>query len=284
MLILILLYHLIYNRGKMLNIQIEKIHKTHNYTLLKKVYYDILLPCFPNPKDHLSWFKVKWMLNSNFKSETDNDRILLLISKRILKNGTEEPISFLLGVYYKKSQTGLISYMGVRPGEEKSADNIQKQLLSEMEDTATLYNKKVLGVFSMVDLPEYVDSRYITIDPVLRIKIMERHGGHHIPIDFQYPSFGTSLFSYLFMKKKYKRDAALLGYRLYGKLPTETPEIIHAFIEDFYESYDIDPNNDPMVKKMQEEVNSLPLGIKVRLSKHYKKGETNEKSNHRKHT
>ena len=255
----------------MQNIQIENIHETFNYTLLKDVYYDILLPCFPNPDDHLSWFKVKYMIKKNLESTTDNDRIILIVSKQLMEDGRIEPISFILGVYYKKSQTGLISYMGVRPGHEKSANNIQKTLLRELEKVSNQYDGKLKAVFSMVELPEHSNLQYVTIDPVLRLKIMERHGARHIPIDFVYPSFGTSIFAYLFGKVTYKQDAALLGYTLYDAIPTERPQFIKNFIDDFYTSYDINPNQNPMVIRMKNQLDNIPIGIKSRLSQKYKK-------------
>ena len=254
----------------MQNILIEKIHETFNYSLLKDVYYNILIPCFPNPDDHLSWFKVKYMIKKNLESQTDNDRIIILVSKEILPDGSQKPISFILGVFYKKSQTGLISYMGVLPGHEKSASNIQNILLDEMQNTAIKYQKKLKAGFSMVELPQYSNTQYYTIDPVLRIKIMERRGARHIPISFVYPSFGSSIFSYLLKKHTYKHDAALLAYKVNEQYPTDEPELIKNFIDDFYKSYDIEPQKDLMVLQMKKEIDNIPIGTQDRLSKKYK--------------
>jgi|GEM_PF-6829681 len=40
------------------NLIVENIHEIRNYDLLEDVYHNILVPCFPDPQDHLSWRKM----------------------------------------------------------------------------------------------------------------------------------------------------------------------------------------------------------------------------------
>ena len=103
--------------------------------------------------------------------------------------------------------------------------------------------------------------------------IMERNGARHVPIDFYYPAFNTNILSFLMAKTTYKNDAALLGYRLHGRLPTDNPKIIKAFIDDFYESYGIKPEKNAVVKQMHEMVDGLEKGIEIKLSQYYRKRE-----------
>ncbi len=256
---------------------IENIHETFNFKLLKEVYHDILVPCFPDPEDHLSWKIMKKMVHRSFKNINGNERVLISVSKQRQEDGSYKPVSFFVGVYYRRSRTGLISYMGMRDGcRGLSASNIQKQVLVEMERMASFFHQKLKGVFSLVDLPEKADPRYITLPPVQRIMIMERNGARHVPIDFYYPSFKTNILSYLLTKTTYKNDAALLGYRLHGKLPTENPKIIKAFIDDFYESYGIKPEENAVVRQMHEMVDGIEKGVEIKLSQHYRKREKKE--------
>lgn len=256
---------------------IENIHETFNFKLLKDVYHDILVPCFPDPEDHLSWSTMKKMVKKSFRNLAGNEKVLISVSKQIMPDGTLKPVSFFVGVYYRKSQTGLISYMGMRDGcRGLSASNIQKQVLIEMEKVASFYHEKLKAVFSLVDLPEKANPVYITLPPIQRIMIMERNGARHIPIRFYYPSFKTNLFALLLSTVSYKNDAALLGYRLHGTLPTEEPANIKAFLYDFYASYGIDPEHDPVVQKMAADVASIEKGIDIKLSKIYRLKEKKE--------
>ena len=261
------------------NLIIENIHETLNFKLFKKVYYEILVPCFPDPEDHISWRYIKNMAKKSFYNPNENKQIMISVSKQILPDGSEKPISFFLGAYYKKSQTGLISYMGMRENcEGLSASNIQKQVLIEMQAEAQRFNQNLNAVFSLVDLPEYANSQYITLPPIKRIMIMERNGASHIPIGFQYPMFKTKI-PFLKRKISYQSDVALLGYKLNGILPTQSPQIIKNFLDDFYTSYGINPKNDTAVIKMKKEIEAMPLGIDVKLSKKYRKNK-NKTSNH----
>ena len=256
---------------------IENIHETFNFKLLKQVYFEILVPCFPDPEDHLSWSTMKKMVKKSFKNLAGNEKVLISVSKQIMPDGSLKPVSFFVGVYYRKSQTGLISYMGMRDGcRGLSASNIQKQVLIEMENIASFYHEKLKAVFSLVDLPEKANPAYITLPPIQRIMIMERNGARHVPIHFYYPSFKTNLFALLLSKVSYKNDAALLGYCLYGTLPTEEPLHIKAFLYDFYASYGIDPERDPIVQSMVDEVMSIEKGIDIKLSKIYRMREQKE--------
>ncbi len=250
---------------------IENIHETFNFKLLKEVYHDILVPCFPDPEDHLSWKIMKKMVHRSFKNINGNEKVLISVSKQRQEDGSFKPVSFFVGVYYRRSQTGLISYMGMRDGcRGLSASNIQKQVHIEMERIASFYHHRLKGVFSLVDLPEKANPRYITLPPVQRIMIMERNGARHVPIDFYYPAFKTNILSYLMAKPNYRNDAALLGYRLHGSLPTDNPEIIKDFIDDFYISYGIDPKENAMVKRMHAAVDAIAKGTDIKLSQHYR--------------
>lgn len=253
---------------------IENIHETFNFKLLKEVYRDILVPCFPDPEDHLSWGTMKRMVKKSFKQYDGNEKILISVSKQRMPDGSTKPVSFFVGVYYRKSRTGLISYMGMRDGcKGLSASNIQKQVLIEMEKTADLYHEQVKAVFSLVDLPEKADPAYITLPPIQRIMIMERNGARHIPVDFYYPSFKTSLFAFMLNPVSFKNDAALLGYKLHGRLPTDNPENIKAFIDDFYLSYGLDPAEENIVEKMHHQIDSIEKGVNIKLSQKYRKKE-----------
>ena len=253
-------------------IYIEYLHETQNYDLLKKVYYEILIPCFPDPEDHLTWNKVKQMMKQNFNAPHANDKILICISKEEDAEGNIIPISFIVSVYYKKSQTLLISYMGMRNGYNgMSLFSIQKILLKEVEREAGKSSNKLKAVFSLVDLPEFTQEKYNTVPPIQRIKIMERHGGHHIPIDFYYPTFDFTFLRFFNPKIEYKNDAGFLGYKITDDLITNYPEIIKDFIDDFYLSYRINPHTNFRVKKMKQQLDEMPKGVNIKLSAKYRK-------------
>jgi len=253
---------------------IENIHETYNFKLLKEVYYQILLPCFPDPEDHLDWRTMKKMVKRSFKDPSCNEKILISVSCQIMPDGEKKPVSFFVGIYYRRSATGLISYMGMRDGcRGLSASNIQKQVLIEMEKTATLYHSHLRAVFSLVDLPEKADSRYITLPPVQRIRIMERNGARYIPIDFYYPAFDKGVIFPIKKRVSYKDDAALLGYKLHGSIPTENPKDIENFIDDFYRSYGIDPAKDHVVEGMHHALKNMEKGVEIKLSKQYRKSD-----------
>ena len=256
---------------------IENIHETLNFKLFKQVYFEILVPCFPDPEDHISWKYMKRMAKKSFDDPTMNKQIMISVSKQILPDGTERPVSFFMGAYYQKSQTGLISYMGMRDNcEGLSASNIQKQVLIEMKAEAARFKKELKAVLSLVDLPEYANPKYITLPPIQRIMIMERNGASHIPINFRYPMFKTKI---PFMKRKiiYHHDVALLGYKLHGVLTTESPEVIKNFLDDFYASYNLDIQKDPILKEMKTELDTMPKGRHIKLSKHYRELEKKKK-------
>ena len=255
-------------------IHIEYLHETKDYALLKRVYYEILIPCFPDPEDHLTWSKVKNMIKKSFDNPQADDRILICISKEEDDEGKLIPISFIVSVYYKRSKTLLISYMGMRNGYNgMSLFAIQKLLLKEVEREAGKSSDKLRAVFSLVDLPEYTQEKYNTVPPIQRIMIMERHGGHHIPIKFYYPTYEFKLLSMFNPKIEYKSDAGLLGYKLYDELITNHPDIIKEFIDDFYRFYGIEPKTDPKVIEMKEQIDNMPIGINVKLSSKYRKKE-----------
>lgn len=244
---------------------IENIHETKNYNLLKDVYNNILKPCFPNPEDHLNWTKMKAMAKNGIENLQENGKVLISVSKK-----NDLPVSFFVGIYYKKSQTGLVSYMGIKDGRKGlSASNIQKQVLIEMEKEAKNNFQILRGVFSLVDLPEHADPKYITLPPLQRIIIMERNGASHIPIDFHYPMFKRGLMSLIRPRVKYKNDAALLGYKLNGKLSTENPEVIKDFLDDFYASYGINILDNHLIHKMKNEINRIDIGEDIKLSRKY---------------
>ena len=255
----------------MQDLLIENIHETHNYTLLKEIYYDILVPCFPDPEDHLSWYKMKKIAKDSFENYTQNEQVIISVSKQLMPDGTVKPISFFVGVYYKKSRTGLISYMGMRDGcKGLSASNIQQQVLIEMEKTASKNKQTLRAVMSLVDLPEHANPKYITLPPTQRIMIMEKNGASYIPINFHYPIINNKIFSFIKPHITYRNDAALLGYKLYDSLTTSSPQAIKDFLDDFYTSYGVDPNKDNIVKKMKREIDFIPHGINIKLSKRYR--------------
>ncbi len=257
---------------------IENIHETYNYKLLKEVYFDILVPCFPDPEDHMTWKEMKNMAKNSFENPEQNEHILISISKQTMPDRSIKPVSFFVGVYYEKSSTGLISYMGMRAGcKGLSASNIQKKVLMEMEKEALKYKQELRAVLSLVDLPEHVNPKYVTLPPTQRIMIMEKNGASYIPIDFYYPIFKNTFLSFFKPKIKYKKDAALLGYKLYGKLPTELPEALKDFLDDFYRFYGIDPRKNAVVKQMKHEIDFIPHGINIKLSKRYRLKEKEKK-------
>jgi len=255
----------------MQKLAIENIHETHNYKLLKDVYENILVPCFPDPEDHLSWHKMKKIAKLSFKNPKQNAQIIISISKQSMENGIVKPISFFVGVYYQKSQTGLISYMGMRDEcKGLSASNIQKQVLIEMEKQAAKHKQVLRAVFSLVDLPEHANPKYITLPPTQRIMIMEKNGASYIPINFYYPMSKKTLLSFIRPNIIYKDDAALLGYKLHDSLTTASPQAIKDFLDDFYQSYGINPHSNIIVQKMKREIDYIPYGIKIKLSKRYR--------------
>ena len=256
----------------MQNLYVENIHETKNYDLLEDVYKDILVPCFPDPEDHLSWKKMKYMAKNGIENPDENGRVLITVSNETKEDGLTEPISFVVGVYYKKSQTGLISYMGMRGGcKGKTAANVQAQMKEELYKEASSHGLELKSVFSIVDLPERANEKYITLPPVKRIVMMERMGASHIPIDFHYPMFDTGIFSLFRAKVSYKNDAALLGYKLDGKISMQSPATIKDFLDDLYTSYGLDASKDKMVTKMKYEVDKIKVGADVKLSKVYRK-------------
>jgi len=267
-----MLYFFQSGESNMSDLIVENIHETRNYGLLEEVYHDLLKPCFPDPDDHLSWKKMKYMSKNGIENEKENGRVLISISKKRNEEGIYEPISFVVAVYYRKSQTGLISYMGMKGGCKgvKSLSMHEK-----MHDSLKLEAKKNKGqlksVFSIVDLPEHANPKYITIDPVNRLVLMERMGASHIPIDFHYPLFDTGIFSLFRKKISYKNDAALLGYKLNGKIAMQSPEVIKDFLDDLYASYGIDSSKDKIVEQMKIEVDKIEVGKNVKLSKAYRK-------------
>jgi hypothetical protein len=251
---------------------IENIHETKNYALLKKTYKEILIPCFPNPEDHLTWQRMKYMAKDGIENSESNAKVLIAISKHYDEKKNEIPVSFFVVIYYKKSQTALISYMGMRGGcKGLSASNIQNEMLAEIQREAARNNQKLKGVFSLVDLPEHANLKYITIPPLQRIIFMERHGAVHIPIDFYYPTFQMGWFTFLNPKLTYKNDAALLGYNIGGVLPTQDKSVIKNFIHDFYSSYKIESSNNEIITAMHDEIDSIPYGQALKLSAKYRK-------------
>lgn len=255
----------------MLKTYIENIHETKNYALLQEVYKDILIPCFPDPEDHLSWKKMKYMAQNGIENPDENGRVLITVSKQVQDDGSVIPISFVVGVYYKKSQTGLISYMGMRGGcKGKTAADVQAQMKEALYNEASSHGLKLKSVFSIVDLPEHADEKFITLPPVKRIIMMERMGASHIPINFHYPMFDTGIFSLFRTKMTYKNDAALLGYKLDGNISTQDPSSIKNFLDDLYASYGLDASKDKMAQKMKEEVDAIKVGENVKLSKVYR--------------
>jgi len=255
----------------MQNLSIENIHETHNYKLLKDVYDNILLPCFPDPEDHQSWSKMKKIAKYSFENPKHNEQVIISVSKQLMSDGTMKAVSFFVGVYYQNSNTGLISYMGMRDGcKGLSASNIQQQVLIEMEKQALKYKQKLKAVFSLVDLPEHANPKYITLPPTQRILIMEKNGASYIPINFYYPMSKKTLFSFIRPHIIYKNDAALLGYKLHDTLTTASPQAIKDFLDDFYTSYGINPHSNSIVKKMKREIDFIPHGINIKLSKRYR--------------
>jgi len=263
----------------MSNTCVENIHVTKNYALLEEVYKDILIPCFPDPEDHLSWRKMKYMAKNGIENPDENGRVLISVSKERQDNGTEIPISFVVGVYYKRSQTGLISYMGMRGGcKGKTAADVQARMKEALFDEAHTHGKKLKSVFSIVDLPEKANPKYITLPPVKRIVMMERMGASHIPINFHYPMFDTGIFSLFRAKVSYKNDAALLGYKLDGKISTQDPTAIKDFLDDLYASYGLNALKDKVAQKMKDEVDAIEVGQNVKLSKIYRKKHPKEQA------
>ena len=256
----------------MQNLVVENIHETKNYKLLKEVYYDMLVPCFPDPEDHLSWKRIKAMAINGIEDPNENARILVTVTKSVNIIGEEEALSFMVGVYYRESRTALVSFLGLKEGcKSISTHNLHRDMRIEMKKEAAKSGNELRTIFSIVDLPEHANPKYITLPPVTRIVMMERFGATHIPIDFHYPSFESKLFLFSKTKTSFKNDSALLGYEIDGKVTMDDPESIKDFIDDFYASYGVNVTEVEHVRQMKKQVDKIPRDYVAKLSQLYRK-------------
>jgi len=261
----------------MQNLVIENIHETRNYKLLKEIYYGMLVPCFPDPEDHLTWKRMKIMAKNGIENDKENARVLVTVTKNVDEEGKEDPVSFMVGIYYRKSKTALVSFLGLKGGcKSVSTHNLHRDMRIEMKKEAAKDGNILRTIFSIVDLPEHANPKYITLPPVTRIVMMERFGATHIPIDFHYPSFENKLFPFFKAKASFKNDSALLGYEIDGKITMDDPASIKDFIDDFYASYGVDAKGVDHVVQMKAQVDTIPNDYVAKLSQLYRKKKTIE--------
>ncbi len=250
----------------------ENIHETRNYILLKDIYHNMLVPCFPDPEDHLTWKKIKSMAKNGIENKNENARVLVTITKKLDEKGEGIPVSFIVGVYYRNSQTALVAYLGLQGGcKGVSTLNLHTDMRIEMKKEAAKDGKKLRTIFSIVDLPEHANPDFVTLSPVTRIVMMERFGATHIPINFHYPMLKKRKLPFLKSRMELKNDAALLGYEIDGTFTMDDPEAIKDFLDDYYASFGINPKKIEMLNTMKAEVNKIPQNYVKKLSKHYRK-------------
>jgi len=212
---------------------------------LHQVYNTIYPELFPDPEDRESWDQ--WM---NYLDYAADDNFFILAGEHMDCAQRAVIHGFVIGSYFRESQTGLVCYIGVDKTCRSGgiATGLIDTLTSTMDADAKSRGTVLKGLFAEANDPAQIAAHDDSLPPAVRLKIYHRWNALQVPVAYSYPS----------LQSPWRKDGCmlLLALPVYGAY-AEPADVI-GMIADYYRLAKIDPEMDVDFIRLRGEVAAWP--------------------------
>lgn len=212
---------------------------------LKLIYNTTYPELFPYVDDRESW--EQWM---HYLNTAADENFFILAGENMDRQDQAIIHGFVIGSYFKQSQTGMISYIGVdkKHRSDGVATGLIDTLTAMMDDLAKRDGKALNGLFAEANDPEQVEPSEDSLPPAVRLKIYHRWKALQVPVSYSYPC----------VRSPWKKE----GFMLLLSLPVQgcyaEPVSVLGMIADYYRNAGIDPLQDTDFRRIQDEIAVWP--------------------------
>ena len=216
--------------------------------LLTKVYHEIYVPAFPIEDERAPLHL--WLRRLNPNSNAPVKYAIILSGKDLASLDVKSVTGISVGVYYKESRTGYLTYNAVRPECQRQGlgRSFVYERIEALKGIAADQGQDLQGVFLDINDPAKVKPEEDTMDPAIRMARFKKWGAREVPIDFIQPAFEEGGKGYDKLKLLY-----------YPVFPDVHPSanVVCDFIRSAYDAVGADPERNEDFKHMT----STLLGI-----------------------
>ncbi|MGZ9108363.1 MAG: GNAT family N-acetyltransferase [Micavibrio sp.] len=208
---------------------------------LKLIYNTTYPELFPHVDDRESW--EQWM---HYLNTAADENFFILAGENMHQQENATIHGFVIGSYFKQSQTGLISYIGVdkKHRSDGVATGLIDSLTAVMESHAQSHGRKLNGLFAEANDPAQVTPSEDSLPPAVRLKIYHRWKALQVPVTYSYP----------IIRSPWKKDGCMLLLSLPIRDQYATPQAVLGMIADYYRTSGIDPLQDSDFHRIRNEI------------------------------
>lgn len=226
-------------------IEYRRVHKDNSLSMgyLQNIYNTTYPELFPDPEDRESWDQ--WM---DYLDNAADDNFFILAGENMDCAQSAIIHGFVIGCYFRESQTGLVCYIGVDKNCRSGgvATGLIESLTDAMDSYAESRGMLLKGLFAEANDPAQVAAHEDSLPPAVRLKIYHRWNALQVPVAYSYPS----------LQSPWRKDGCmlLLSLPIYGDYAE--PEDVIGMIADYYRLAKIEPETDSDFIRLREEVDA----------------------------
>lgn len=212
---------------------------------LKLIYNTTYPELFPYADDRESW--EQWM---HYLNTAADENFFILAGENMHQQDQAVIHGFVIGSYFKQSQTGMISYIGVdkKHRSDGVATGLINALTTMMDDHAKTHGKKLNGLFAEANDPAQVEPSEDSLPPAVRLKIYHRWQALQVPVSYSYPV----------VRSPWKKDGCMLLLCLPVQGNYAAPQAVLGMIADYYRVAGINPLQDADFRRIRNEIAVWP--------------------------
>lgn len=208
---------------------------------LKLIYNTTYPELFPYVDDRESW--EQWM---HYLNTAADENFFILAGENMHQQERAVIHGFVIGSYFRHSQTGLISYIGV--DKKCRSDGIATGLISAltamMDEQAKSHGHSLNGLFAEANDPAQVEDSEDSLPPAVRLKIYHRWKALQVPVHYSYPV----------VRSPWKKEGCMLLLSLPVQGQYATPLSVLGMIADYYRAAGINPLQDSDFRRIRSEI------------------------------
>ena len=224
-------------------IEYRRVHRDDSLSMgyLKHIYNTTYQELFPDPEDRESWDQ--WM---HYLDKAADDNFFILAGQKM--NDAESAVihGFIIGSYFRESQTGLVCYIGVDKNCRSGgvATGLIDTLVHAMEDYAQSRGSLLKGLFAEANDPDQIAADEDSLPPAVRLKIYHRWKALQVPVAYSFPC----------VQSPWRKDGfmLLLSLPVYGDYAE--PQDVIGMIADYYRAANIEPETDSDFIRQRQEI------------------------------
>lgn len=224
------------------------------------MHRELFLPNFPDPNEQEGpddWRPRLWESHEPPQPEQHG----FVAGTHLGSAARRSLVGFAFVERYRASACALLSYIAVEKGRRRRglARELFDRALSSARVAAQQDGQPVRAVFAEIHDPRLDTDASDVINPVDRLRIMERLGAWRVPITYVHPALDEG--------SERSERFMLIAFPLDG-VPTVDTGAVAKFLDEYFRALGVeDPAGDPDLLKMQHELGALGRSVDlVRLA------------------